>query len=224
MRLAFIVTGTCCLAFCQWLIFFHAPLEADMGIIQKIFYLHFPMSIWALFSFFIVFCGSIIFLKNNSRIVANSCQAAAEIGVLCCTCALMTGIFWAKKSWGVWWTWDPRLATTLVMWFIYCVYLLFGGLALPEEKKLRVKAVLGIIAFLDVPLVFLSARIFRSIHPAVFASSGGGMDQEMKIILLACVASTGLFLAGLFFVRKKQLEMRDRLHKILLNDEASGSD
>ncbi|MDE5831769.1 MAG: cytochrome c biogenesis protein CcsA [Desulfovibrio sp.] len=215
MILVFSVAGAVCMVVCQWFIFFLAPAEAEMGEIQKLFYLHFPLAIWALIYFFMVFAGSVVYLFRGSFAIADFCRACGETGVLCCGLALFTGMIWARKSWGVWWTWDPRLATTLAAFFIYSVYLLIRGLDLPESKKNAAQAVVGIVAFLDVPLVFLSARIFRSIHPAVFASRDGGLPPEMKWIIAACCLSLGLFTYGLVLFRKKQLEMEREIKKAL---------
>ena len=151
--LLLVLLGGAALAVCQWLIFFYAPVEAQLGLMQKVFYTHLPLAWWALISFLVVFVASIV---------------------------------WARRSWGVWWTWDPRLTTTLVMWFIYAGYLVLRGLDLPPQRKRMICAVVGVVAFLDVPLVFLSARLWRSIHPAVFASKGGGLEPEMKLTAMAC--------------------------------------
>lgn len=199
--------GGICLSACQWLIYSYAPVEASMGFIQKIFYLHLPLSIWSLISFFVVFCGSIAYLFKKKTEIDNLCKSAAEVGVVFCALALASGMFWAKKSWGVWWTWDPRLTTTLVMWFVYSAYLVIGALDLPDSAKRRIRAILGIVAFLDVPLVFFSARIFRSIHPAVFGAEGGGLEPEMKLTAFACVISMGAIWGAFLWVRKTQLDL-----------------
>lgn len=205
------LAGGVALAACQWLIWCYAPVEATLGPMQKIFYTHLPLAWWALLSFFLVFLGSIAVLARRSEAADRLCAAAAEVGLLFCGLSLLTGMIWARKSWGVWWTWDPRLSTTLVMWFVYAAYLLLRGLDMAPERRRAVCAVVGVAAFLDVPLVFVSARIWRSIHPAVFASRGGGLEPEMKLTAVACVAATGLFWAGLVWLRKRQLDLSARL-------------
>lgn len=199
--------GCAGMAFCQWLIYFHAPVEATLGLAQKIFYIHLPLAWWALASFFVVFAASCLYIFSRNQAWDRVAQAAAEVGTLFCGLALLTGCLWAKKSWGVWWTWDPRLATTLVTWFVYAAYLVLRGIELEPARKRLVCAVVGIVAFLDVPLVFVSARIWRSIHPAVFAS-GGGMPAEMLTAILACVFFMGFFWWSIFVIRRRQLDMR----------------
>lgn len=209
------IVGGITFGFCQWLIYFYAPQEMQMGMIQKIFYMHLPLAWWALVSFFIVFIGSTAYIFKRRHNIDNLCGAAAEIGVLCCGLALISGMIWAKKAWGVWWTWDPRLTTTLILWFIYAAYLLFRNLEIPPQRRSVICAVIGIIAFLDAPLVFFSARIFRSIHPAVLASDNGGLEPEMKLTLFACLFCFGLIWAALLLLRWRQLNMEDAINQLL---------
>lgn len=213
------VMGGLALAFSQMLIFFYAPVEASLGIIQKIFYMHVALAWWALISFFMVFLGSIHYLYSRKLQTDSFCTAAAEVGLLFASLVLLTGIIWAKKSWGVWWTWDPRLTTSLIMCFIYGGYLIFRNIDLPPARRRMIAAAIGIVAFLDVPLVFFSARIFRSIHPAVFASREGGLDSEMKLAAIACVISMGFIWLALLLCRKRQIDLNERIHALLFNRE-----
>ena len=218
------LTGALASAACQWLIYAYAPVEAQLGLMQKVFYVHLPLAWWALLSFFVVFLASAVVLLRASDAADRLCRAAAEVGVLLTTLTLATGMIWARRSWGVWWTWDPRLTTALIMWFVYAGYLLLRGLDLPPRRKSVICAVVGIVAFLDVPLVFLSARLWRSIHPAVFAAKGGGMEPEMKLTAIACVVSFALFWAGLVWLRKRQLDMEARVRTLLLARHAAEAD
>ena len=219
-----VLAGALAFAACQWLIYAYAPVEAQLGLMQKVFYVHLPLAWWALISFFVVFLASVAVLRRARAAADRLCQAAAEVGVLLTTLTLATGMIWARRSWGVWWTWDPRLTTALIMWFVYTGYLLLRGLDLPPRRKSVICAVVGIVAFLDVPLVFLSARLWRSIHPAVFAARGGGMEPEMKLTAIACVVSFALFWAGLVWLRKRQLDMETRVRALLLARRDAGQD
>ncbi len=217
MPVIFAISGGLCCAFAQGLIFFYSPVESSLGIIQKIFYLHLPLAWWALFSFFLLFLSSIAYLITRKIRYDHLCAASAELGLLFACLALCTGIIWGKKSWGVWWTWDPRLTTTLIMCFIYSAYLIFRKLDISPQRARLVSSVIGIIAFLEVPLVFFSARIFRSIHPAVFADGKGGLEPEMKITVIICIASLGLIWIALLLFRKKQLDTIQSLDEVFLN-------
>lgn len=201
----------------QILIFFYAPVEESMGLIQKIFYYHLPFAILALLSFFLVFISSIFYLYKNSIYSDCFSRACAEIGVLFSGIALATGMIWAKKAWGVWWTWDPRLTTTFIMWFIYSAYLLIGNLEMTISRQRLIRAVLGIVAFVDVPLVFLSARFFRSIHPAVFAHKEGSIDPAMANTVFFCCMALGFFWIALIIFRKNQLLSLSKIHEKVLD-------
>ncbi len=119
----------------------------------------------------------------------------------------------------MWWTWDPRLTTTIVLWFVYAGYLVLRGLEMGSARKRLTCAVVGIVAFLDVPLVFISARIWRSIHPAVFASREGGLPLEMKICAICCVAAMGFIWWTIVCLRKRQLEQIHAVDSLLFAPE-----
>jgi heme exporter protein C len=205
------------LAACQWLVYVYAPVERSMGLVQKIFYLHLSLAWWGLASFFVVFVASIAYLRCRRPLWDHLARAGAELGLVLAALALVSGSVWARHSWGVWWTWDPRLTTTLVMCFVYAGYLALRGLELPQQRKGTLCAVVGIVAFLDVPLVFVSARLWRSIHPAVFAAEGGGLEPEMRLTVLACVASFGLLWLAFIALRARQLDLAARIEQLLLS-------
>jgi heme exporter protein C len=210
------VAGALAMVTAQYFIWVYAPVEVTMGIMQKIFYFHLPLAWWGLISFFIVFCASLIFLITRKPSMDRLAQAAAEMGLLYSGLALVTGSLWARAAWNTWWTWDPRLSTTLVMWFIYAGYLALRQSIDNPQKKRAVSAVLGIVAFLNVPLVFLSARMWRSIHPAVFGSGGGGLEPEMMTTVLVCIAALGMLTAGILLYRVRQLDLKDRVKNLFV--------
>ncbi len=210
------VAGALAMVTAQYFIWVYAPVEVTMGIMQKIFYFHLPLAWWGLISFFIVFCASLIFLITRKPSMDRLAQAAAEMGLLYSGLALVTGSLWARAAWNTWWTWDPRLSTTLVMWFIYAGYLALRQSIDNPQKKRAVSAVLGIVAFLNVPLVFLSARMWRSIHPAVFGSGGGGLEPEMMTTVLVCIAALGMLTAGILLYRIRQLDLKDRVKNLFV--------
>jgi heme exporter protein C len=205
------LAGGAAMAVTQWFIYSYAPLERSMGVVQKILYLHMPMAVWGMLSFLVVCIAGIAYLKKRSQSWDALGAAAAEIGVLLTTLTLLSGSIWARHSWGVWWMWDPRLTTALVMWFLYIGYLLIRGYEMPVERKSLVCAVYGIVAFVDVPLVFLSARLWRSIHPTVIASEGGGLDPKMRLALLAALLSFSLLWVALLGIRTRQIRQKERL-------------
>jgi len=210
------------LAVCQCLIFLYAPIERSMGLVQKIFYIHLPLAWWGLMSFAVAFAASIAYLRSRSQWWDQLARAGVEVGLMLAGLTLVSGSVWARHSWGVWWTWDPRLTTSLVMCFIYAGYLALRGFDLPQQRKSTLCAVVGIVAFLDVPLVFVSARLWRSIHPAVFASKDGGLDPEMRLTALACVASFGLLWLAFIALRARQLAVAARIEHLLMARHEQG--
>lgn len=202
-----VLAAVVCSVLAQYAIWFYAPVEQTMGLVQKIFYTHLSMACWSFVSFFVVFVASVRFLARRREADSRLAGAAAEVGVLFAGLALVTGMCWARPIWNVWWTWDPRLTTTLVMWFIYVAYLLLRGSDIGGARKDAVLAVLGIVAFVDVPLVFVSARYWRSIHPAVIGAQGGGMEPSMWLAAGASLVAMGLVWLALLCLRVRQLTL-----------------
>ncbi len=216
------LAGGIALAFCQWLIFVYAPIESVMRLPQKIFYLHLPLAWWGLISFFVVFLASIAYLRTRSHRWDALAGSSAEVGLVLAVLALVTGSLWGKPAWGVWWTWDARLTTTLVMCFIYAGYLILRGLDMQPDRRAQLAAVVGIVAFLDVPLVFFSARLWSYIHPPSIT-----LEPEMKTTVIACVLAFGLLWAGLLSLRWKLAHDERTLDMLaterLLREEHAGS-
>lgn len=178
--------------------FIYAPTEAIMGAVQRIFYFHVSAAWIAFFAFFVTFLCSIVVLITNNYFYDDIAESSAEIGIIFCTIVLITGPIWAKPAWGKWWTWDPRLTTTLILWFIYIGYLMLRQFVEEEDKKAKFSAALGIIGFIDVPIVFLSIRWWRTIHPNVLQQGGGGLHPDMKTALIVSViAFTFLYISML---------------------------
>ena len=201
----------------QWFIWVYAPVEETMGVVQKIFYIHLPLAWWALGSFFVVFVASVLMLVKKDNRWDRLAGASCELGVLFSGLALITGSLWGKPIWNVWWTWDPRLTTTLIMWFVYSAYLILRQSGAGGERGPVVRAALGVVAFLDVPLVFYSARKWRSIHPTVFGSQGGGLEPEMLTAVLVSIVAVGLFWAALLSLRSRQLGQGAALRHVFLH-------
>ncbi|MFP4428224.1 MAG: cytochrome c biogenesis protein [Desulfovermiculus sp.] len=199
----------------QGMIWLYAPVESSMGIVQKIFYLHLPLAWWAFVAFFIVFAASAGFLWKKRPGLDMLAAAAAEVGVLFSVLVLITGSIWGRASWNTWWTWDPRLTTALVMCFIYSAYLVLRQASIPSPRREIVCAVVGVLAFADVPLVFVSARMWRSIHPAVFAAQNGGMPAEMLFTLIVCLVAWGGLLTLLIKNRYSQLQIQRGLDGLI---------
>ncbi len=180
-------------------IFIITPADIRLGDPQKIFYFHVASAWNAFFAFFVVFVTSIIFLLKRDRKYDVIASVSAEIGVLFTTLVLITGPIWARSSWNAWWTWEPRLTTSLILWFIYIAYIMIRVSDMEWEKRSRLSAVFGIIGFIDVPIVFMAVRWWDSqLHPVVFGDGasqvGGGLDSIMLFtLILSVIAFTSLY-------------------------------
>ena len=200
-----------------FLIFFFAPMERTMGPIQKIFYFHVPSAWVAFLAFFVVFVCSIGYLSTRRESWDTIASSSAAVGVLFCTIVLVTGPIWAKPVWGIWWTWDLRLTSTLVLWFIYIGYFLFRSYLPRGGKRALLSAVLGIIGFLDVPIVYLSIRWWRSQHPSpvIAGGSGSGLDPRMRLVFFFSLAVFTLLYVVLLRLRVRAAGNAERMETIV---------
>ena len=179
-------------------------------IVQRIFYFHVPVA-WATFlCFFIVAGASAVYLWRGSRPADRLAHAAAEVGVLFCTLVLVTGPIWARPIWGVWWTWDPRLTMTVILWAIYAGYLMLRAFGGDDDATARYAAVLGIVGVLDIPVIRVSVRFLQGIHPAVLTTKEGGSgltDPLMRTTLYVSAVAMLLLAAWLVRLRVRTLRL-----------------
>jgi heme exporter protein C len=202
----------------QAMIWFYAPI-AQSGPVQKIFYMHLPCSWWALVSYFVVFVASILYLFTRDDRYDRVAAGAGELGVLFATMTLISGSTWARAEWGHWWLWDPKLTTALIMWYVYAGYLVLRNTPMGRDRKALVCAVLGIVAFLDVPLVFFAAKLWGSAHPDGLARKGSGMEARMWHTVFAGLIAFGLLWGAMLLTRIRQLGQKARLEAMLVWDE-----
>lgn len=201
-----------------YLVFLYVPTEATMGVVQRIFYFHVPAAWAALLAYIVVFVASIVYLSRRDDKWDVIASASAEVGFVFTTLFLITGSIWAKPIWGVWWTWDPRLTTALVLWFIYVAYLMVRSYATEEERGKRFAAVVGIVGFIDIPIVSLANTLWRTQHPPAVIFQGGLAPPMLLTLMVGVAAFTALyFLLLVQRVALKQDEDEVRQLKALLN-------
>jgi heme exporter protein C len=204
-----------------------APREATMGEIQRIFYYHVP-SAWTSFLCFLAnFIASIAYLVRRNLKADAFAVSTAEVGVVFCTVVLVTGPLWARPVWGIWWTWDARLTTTLVLWLIYVSYLILRRYSTGQATP-TLAAALAIFGFLDVPIVYFSIRWWRTQHPqpVIAGGAGSGLDPHMwAAVLWNWVAFMAL--AALLIWARYRLEIvrqqLDEAHALKAVGRAEGS-
>jgi len=202
-----------------YMAFIYAPTERTMGDVQRIFYFHVPCA-WISFLAFAVVCFcSILFLRRGTPHWDRLAYSAAEIGILFLSLVLVTGPLWAKPVWNVYWTWDARLTTCLILWLIYAAYLMLRNWVTDRERGARFAAVFGIIGFIDVPIVYMSVRWWRTLHPApvLGGDEGSGLSPQMLYTLLAAIAGFTILFVTL-------LSFRYRTHLFRLQIEQLDSD
>ena len=180
LSLAFILFTITLLGFSTYQALFVAPTEQTMGDVQRIFYYHAPTAWVAGLCFFVNFLASIVYLWKRSLDADALALASAEVGVVFCTIVLITGPIWARPVWGIWWTWEARLTSTLVLWLIYVSYLVLRRFAAGSQTPV-LAAALAIFGFVDVPIVYMSIRWFRTQHPqpVIAGGQGSGLDPMM---------------------------------------------
>jgi heme exporter protein C len=193
--------------------FVAAPTERIMGDVQRIFYFHVPVAIQMTFSYFIVLIASILYLVKRDLFWDRLAVCAAELGVLFTSLVLITGVLWAKPVWNTWWTWDPRLVTTLIAWFIYVTYFMLRSSVSDPGKRARFSAVIGIIGFIDIPIVRLSTKWWRSIHP-LLSQEGGGLAPEMLTVMLWSLAAFTLLTVWLLWYRFSLSQLDYEIQKL----------
>ncbi len=200
-----------------YLIFFFAPTERTMGIVQKIFYIHVPAAFAGFAAFAVVAGYSIAFLRTRNPWHDRAAYAAAEVGVLFTTINLVTGMLWAKPTWNVYWSWDPRLSTLFILWFIYTAYLMLRKFVADDEKGARFAAVYAIVGTADIPIVYFSIWWWTTLHPQpviVGAAEGDGMHPDIAIAYWFSAVTFLVFAFFLFMFRLRLEKSREQLEKM----------
>ncbi len=193
-----------------------APTEAIQGLPQRIMYVHVPAVLTAYAALLLVFVASALFLWLRQRRWDHLAHASAELGVLFITMTLLSGSIWGRPVWGTWWTWDARLTTTLILWFIYVGYLVVRAWA-PGARGARAAAVIGIVGALNIPLIHWSAILLRTLHPqpTVFRPEGPALPLSMLAPLAVNVLAFLAIFGALLSLRVRQEQTLERLVEVL---------
>ena len=186
-----------------------APPDRLMGEVQRIMYVHVPAAWVGFLAFFVVFVASIAYLVRKDLWWDHLAHAAAELGVVFIALAISLGSIWGKPTWGVWWTWDPRLTTSALLLVIYLGYLALRAFVEEPEKRARTAAAVGIIGFLDVPVVYLSVLWWRTLHQA--PSSPETVARPMLLALWLAVGSFTLLFSFFLVQRFRLAQARSRV-------------
>jgi heme exporter protein C len=204
------ILATAAAILASWMGLVWAPTDAVQGDVYRVIYVHVPTAWLAYLAFVVVFVASIGWLWTRRPWFDALAVASAEIGVLFTGLFIVAGSIWAKPTWGVWWTWDPRLVTTAVMFCMYLGYLLLRSLSNDFERRATRAAVLGIIAVVDIPIVHLSVLWMNSVHQLPTVARIGAapaLDARMGMTLgVSVIAFTLVYFALL--LERMELERR----------------
>jgi heme exporter protein C len=186
-----------------------APRDALQGDVQRIMYLHLPSILTAYLSFFLVFIGSCLYLWKREKRDDNLAHSAAELGVLFTALTIIEGSIWGKPTWGVWWTWDARLTLTAILLLIYSGYLMLRSLIDDEDRAALSAAILGIIGFLDIPLIHMSVYWWRTLHqpPSILRPDKLPWENVHPAMLTALAINFVGFLLLYFYLLSLRLRL-----------------
>lgn len=174
----------------------YAPVEAQMGVVQKIVYVHVPSATVTLMAFGLTFAASIAFLTTRQWVWDAIAASSCELGLVFATVVMVTGPLWARSAWNTWWTWEPRLTTFLILWILYAGYHVVRS-SIRSSSKRTVSSILGIVLFVNLPVVWMSIQWWRgSLHPRNVTMTG-----EMRTTLLLSMAAWMVFFAAALLTR-----------------------
>ncbi len=195
--------GVVAILVAHWMVVFWVPTEASMGVVQRIFYIHVPAAWTTFLAFGLVALASLAYLWLGDDRADAAAVAAAEGGLVFGAIMLTSGPLWARVAWGTYWTWEPRLTLTLLLWFTYLGYFLVRGSMADPRKGRRFAAVVAVFGSLNIPLIHVSVSWFRSLHPeaVVIKPEGPTLHPDMLATLLTSLGGFTLLFLGLFSLR-----------------------
>ena len=195
----------------MYLIFNWVPTEASMGIVQRIFYIHVSSAAIAFAGFLLGGCAAIGYLSNRIASRDDLSVACNEVGLLFACVNLITGSLWAKPIWGVYWAWDARLTAMLLLALIYAAYLILRQSITEPGQRAVVCAVVSIFGMVDVPIVYMANRWWRTQHPAPVIGGGGSLDPRMAFVLFFTMFSLALLFWCLVRKRRRLESLRRKI-------------
>lgn len=208
------------------MVFFYAPVERVMGLVQKVFYFHVAAGWVGMLGFLVAAIAGGIYLARSNRKWDIVGVSAVEIGMVFAFINVVTGSIWARPIWNTWWTWDPRLTTATIMLLIYAAYLMLRSGIEDPDRRARFSAVYAIVGFLSVPLTFFSARLFRTIHPVVIGSNQPGaegafdMTGDMRTVFFLSLITFSVIFFDLLWHRVRLGRLQDKVEQLKLKYNA----
>ncbi len=216
-----VVTGVALVLF-LYLALLWAPDAANLAgaerAAQRIFYIHMGNNAAAALAFLTTFVAGFLYLFTRRKIWDTIGLSGVELGLVFATGTLITGSIWAKPTWNTYWTWDPRLTTSAIVWLLYVAYLMLRGAVENPEQRARFAAVYGILAFIGVPMTYFSIRWWRTIHPVVLggaesadAQGGFALGSNIRLTMIAGMIVFSLLYVTLLIYRVRLENLRDKI-------------
>jgi len=198
-----------------YLALIYTPSHETMGDVQRIFYFHVASAWISYLAFGVTFIAGLLYLKSKDLKWDTIAFSSAEVGIIFCTLAIITGSLWAKPVWGVFWIWeDIKLFITLLLWLVFIAYLALRANAKSRISKANLSAVFGIIGFICVPLSFAANRIWQQYHPTILVSSEGSLQPSMAFALVVAVFAFTFLYIYLLLVRVDIERVKETIEKI----------
>ena len=216
MRIAFLIITSLLMLVNMYLIFMWVPTEQNLGISQRIFYVHVPVAWVGMVAIFVVAIGSVLHLITRNDRWDAIAYSAAEIGLIFGTLMLVTGALWAKPAWGVWWQWDPKLTTALILWFIYVGYLMVRAYAPSGSQGRRYASVVALIGAIDAPIIYMASVWWRTAHPDLNIGplAESSLDTNMLMVWLYSTVAFTVFFVYLLIERISMRKAEDDIDEV----------
>jgi len=192
-----------------------ADLKSETGrYAQRIIYFHIATAWVGFLAFFVTFVAGIGYLRTQERKWDIVALSSGEIGTVFMLGVLVSGSIWAKPAWGVWWVWDERLTISLIQFLIYVGYLMLRASVEDPARRARFAAVYGIVAFISVPINFIAIRLWRTQHPLIFGTEGGGLGPNMMFAFFFCLTTFTVWYVTLMWHRIRLERFRDDVEQL----------
>jgi len=204
-----------------YMIFLWAPAERTLGDSYRVFFIHTPSAWVSYLAFTITFLSSILYLKTRNFKWDVYASSSALLGLLFCIITIITGAIWAKVAWGLYWNWDPRQTTTLVLMLAYLGYISFRMAINDKEQRARVSSVLGILAFISIPLSYLSTIIWATIHPMPLIPTSKlqiGVEPAILQTLLTSTFAVTLLFLWMFYITVEMYRTIDTIESVKMEN------
>ena len=216
MRIAFLIITSLLMLVNMYLIFMWVPTEQNLGISQRIFYVHVPVAWVGMVAIFVVAIGSVLHLITRNDRWDAIAYSAAEIGLIFGTLMLVTGALWAKPAWGVWWQWDPKLTTALILWFIYVGYLMVRAYAPSGSQGRRYASEVALIGAIDAPIIYMASVWWRTAHPDLNIGplAESSLDTNMLMVWLYSTVAFTVFYVYLLIERISMRKAEDDIDEV----------